>query len=298
MAASELKLIVPYPKDGGSDKRMRLLVKYLTVELGSEIAVTNFSGAALGHEAIARSSADGRTIGMISNEVGMMHWLGQSSVEPQMYTALALPYVEAAALIVRADSELNSVGDLLREIVASRIRGSGSPDYGIWKLALIGLLNKVGVDPQRLAWLPTVSGEEGLERVIHREADVAPVSLVEAPELIQQGKVRPLATMGEARHPLFPNVPTIREAIGVDWVMASWRGVVGPVNMPQEITERFRKALLQVSRNPSFLNECEREGYMLDWRHGADFARYMVEDDLRFGRLFELDTVRKAMVSH
>ena len=62
-----------------------------------------------------------------------------------MYTALALSYAEAAALIARSDSQLNSVDDLLSEVAVSRIRRSGSPDYGIWKLALIGLLNKVGV---------------------------------------------------------------------------------------------------------------------------------------------------------
>lgn len=298
MLNSSMRFIIPYPKDGGSDKRMRLLLKYLAAELGIGIDVENYSGAAAGHEKIAEAGTDARTLGMISNEVGMMHWLARSKVEPRMFTGLALPFVEAAALVVSANSSLKTVEDLRVKISRERVVGTGSPDYGIWKLALVGLLNNMGVPQRNLAWLSTVSGEEGLERVIGGEADVAPVSLVEAPELIAEGKVRALATMGETRHPKFPDVPTIAEAIGIHWVMATWRGVAGPAGLDTQEAGRLECALKAVSLNKSFRDECEREGYMVDWKFGREFETFMAEDDRRFGELFKSNEIRAGMVGH
>lgn len=284
--AGTIRVIVPYIIDGGTGKRSQLLARYLGLQLGRPVRAISIGGAVAGHEAIASARPDGETLGMITGEIGMMHWHeGVTSLTWRSYTPLAVPFVEAAAIIVRADAPWKSLEDFLEAIRTNKLRGSGSPDFGVWKFALLGLVQAAGIDCGRIVWVPTASGEEGIAKLVGGEVEVAPVPMVEAPELIFAGRIRPLATMAEARHPLFPDVPTVREAVGLDWQVAHWRGLVAPAGLAREVEARLVTALRQVAADPAFMAESARNGYSLGWRFGADFAQYMREDDAQFGRL-------------
>lgn len=285
-AARSITIIVPYVKDGGTDKRARLLARFLKQELKLPIRVVNSAGAVAGHTEIAAAAPDGRTLGMITGEIGMMHWHpGVTDLTWRSYTPLGVPYVEAAAIIVRDDAPYRTLADVLDAARARPIRGAGSPDFGVWKFALAGLFDKAGVPRSHLHWTETVSGEAGIAKVIAGEVDVAPVPMVEAPELIFSRKVRALATMDGVRHPLFPDVPTVKEAIGIDWHVAHWRGLVAPLRLPARLKARYVAALRRIARNPKFAGACRRRGFSLRWRIDRAFAAYMKEDDAMFGRV-------------
>jgi len=284
--APAIRLIVPYIIDGGTGKRTQLVARYLGPRLGQMVQATSITGAVAGHTAIANSPPDGKTLGMITGEIGMMHWHeGVTELTWRSYTPLAVPFVEAAAVIVRADAPWESLNDFLAATRAKAKRGSGSPDFGVWKFALLGLIRAAGIDDDRVVWVPTTSGEEGIAKLIAGEVDVAPVPMVEAPELIFAGRIRPLATMAEKRHPLFPNVPTVREAVEFDWQVAHWRGLVAPAGLARDVEARLVAALRRVAADPAFSDECARNGYSLGWRFGAEFGEYMREDDEQFGKL-------------
>jgi tripartite-type tricarboxylate transporter receptor subunit TctC len=279
-------IIVPYVRHGGTDKRTRLLARFLKQELGAPVRVINRPGAVAGHAEIAAAAPDGRTLGMITGEIGMTHWHeGITDLTWKSYTPLGVPYVEAAAVIVRDDAPWRTLADFLEGARARPIRGAGSPDFGVWKFALVGLLDKTGVPRSHLQWTETVSGEEGIAKVIAGEVDVAPVPMVEAPELIFSRKIRPLATMDGARHPLFPDVPTVKEAIGLDWRVAHWRGLVAPPRLPARVRARYVAALRRIARDPKFAATCRRRGFSLHWRLDRAFQAYMKGDDAMFGRV-------------
>ncbi len=283
-AAGPITIIVPYVNGGGTDKRSRLLARFLRRELKTPVRVVNRTGAVAGHTTIATAKSDGRTLGVITGEIGMMHWHpGVTDLTYRSYTPLGVPYVEAAAIIVRHDAPYRSLTEFLNAARARPIRGAGSPDFGVWKFALVGLMDKAGIPRSHLRWTETVSGEEGIAKVIAGEVDVAPVPMVEAPELIFSGKIRPLATMDGARHPLFPDVPTVKEAIGIDWRVAHWRGLVGPARLPARVKARYVAALTRIARNPEFTKACRRRGFSLGWRLDRAFRAYMKEDDAQFG---------------
>lgn len=285
-AASPIRIIVPYVIDGGTGKRTRLLARYLAEQLRQPVHALSTTGAVAGHAAIAQAAPDGHTLGMITGEIGMMHWHeGVTDLTWRSYTPLAVPYVEAAAIIVRADAPWQSLADLLAAIRRQAMRGSGSPDFGVWKFALLGLLDAAGIDSGRIAWTPTISGEEGIAKLIAGEVDIAPVPMVEAPELIFAGRIRPLATMAATRHPLFPDVPTVKESIGLDWRVAHWRGLVAPAGLDAAVRDRLIAALRRIADDAGFIEDCSRNGYSLGWRFGADFGQYMQQDDEQFGRV-------------
>ena len=285
-----IEILVPYIIDGGTGKRTRLLARYLEKHLDRPVGVASRTGAVAGHTAIAAAPADGHTLGMITGEIGMMHWhAGLTNLTWRSYTPLAVPYVEAAAVIVRADAPWQTLDELLAAFRAGPLRGSGSPDFGVWKFALLGLLRTAGIARDRLAWTPTVSGEEGIAKLMAGTVDVAPVPMVEAPELIIEGRIRPLATMDERRHPLFPAVPTVLEAAGLDWQVAHWRGLVAPAGLVPAVRDDLIEALKRVASDADFTAQCRANGYTLGWRFGDDFADYMIEDDAQFGQVIRPD---------
>lgn len=285
-SGAPLVIIVPYVKNGGTDKRSRLLARFLRRELKTPVRVVNRTGAVAGHTAIATAPADGRTLGVITGEIGMMHWHpGVTDLTWNSYTPLGVPYVEAAAIIVGADTPYRTLADFLDAARERPMRGAGSPDFGVWKFALVGLMDRAGIPRSQLRWTETVSGEEGIAKVIAGEADVAPVPMVEAPELIFAGKIRPLATMDGTRHPLFPEVPTVKEAIGLDWRVTHWRGLVAPKRLPARLKARYVAALRRIAADREFTEACRRRGFSLGWRLDRAFGAYMKQDDTMFGRV-------------
>src|SRR5439155_618958 len=72
-----VQLIVPWGAGGGTDATARIIASLLERELKQPINVVNRTGGSgvVGHQAIASSPPDGYTLGMITVEITMMHWV-------------------------------------------------------------------------------------------------------------------------------------------------------------------------------------------------------------------------------
>lgn len=289
MIDKPIQMIVPYVAGGGSDQRARLVARYMGRHLGRAVEVVNRTGAVAGHSAIAQAAPDGNTIGQITGEIGMMHWHHDvTPLTPRDYTALAVPFVESAAIIVKGDAPFRELADFLDACRRGPVRGSGGPDFSVWKFALVGLLHAAGIAGDRLEWTETYSGEQGLAQVLAGKALVAPITMTDARGPLRAGQARALATMEEQRHAAFPQVPTVQEAIGIPWSVAHWRGLVAPRGLPAAIREQYIAALRAVENDAGFQAEAHSSHFTLRWRHGDEFARYMDEDDAQFGRIIDI----------
>jgi len=283
-----IEMILPYVAGGGSDQRARLVAKYMGRHLGRQIEVVNRTGAVTGHTLIAQAAPDGNTIGQITGEIGMMHWHHNvTPLTPHDYTALAVPYVESAAIIVRNDAPFRDLAEFLDACRQGPVRGSGGPDFSVWKFALVGLLHAAGIPTDKVEWTETYSGEQGLAQVLEGKALVAPITLTDARGPLRAGTARALATMEDQRHPAFPEVPTVQEAIGIPWSVAHWRGLVAPRGLPAAIRDQYIAALRKVETDAEFQAEARASFFTLRWRFGDDFARYMEEDDAQFGQIID-----------
>lgn len=289
MAKTPIEMILPYPQGGGSDQRARLTAKYLGKHLGREVNVVNRTGAVTGHTAIAQAAPDGNTIGLITGEIGMMHWHHDvTPLTPRDYTPLSVPFVESSAIIVAPDAPWATLAEFIEACRTGPVIGSGGPDFSVWKFSLLGLLHAAGIDPNKVQWLETYSGEQGLANVLEGKAMVAPITMTDARKFLSAGQARALATMEDRRHPNFPEVPTVMEAVGLPWSVAHWRGVVAPRGLPDAIRDEYIAALKQVENDAEFKSEASTNFFTLRWRHGEDFARYMEEDDAQFGRIIDV----------
>lgn len=77
--------------------------------------------------------------------------------------------------------------------------------------------------------------------------------------------------MAHARNPIFPDVPTLKEALGVDYSTSSWRGIGGPRGLPPEIAATLTVALKKVYDSSAFKDFMTGRGFGTVWRDAGQF---------------------------
>ena len=83
---------MPWAAGGGTDAVARQIAMMLERDLKQPVNVVNRIGGSgvVGHTAIASAAPDGYTIGMITLEINMMHWVGLTTLTSDQFTPFAL----------------------------------------------------------------------------------------------------------------------------------------------------------------------------------------------------------------
>lgn len=283
-----LTMIVAWGAGGGTDAIARIIAVGLERELGQTVNVVNRTGGSgvVGHSAMADAEPDGYTLGFASTEVNLMHWLGLTELDYKRYTPLALMNEDPAGVQVAANSEYETLNDLLEAIKAApagTFKATGSGQASSWHVAIAGLLNEEGIDPNHVTWVPSDGAATGLQELLSGGADIVPSSLVEARALIEAGRVKSLAYMATERSKLFPDVPTLKEASGSDWVFGAWRGVVAPVGLPEDVKEKLATALEAVYNSEEYHKFMDAQGFGTRYLNAEEFGEFMATMDASFG---------------
>ncbi|HMA07072.1 MAG TPA: tripartite tricarboxylate transporter substrate binding protein [Ramlibacter sp.] len=282
-----ITLIVPWGAGGGTDATARIIGTLLEKDLGQPVTVVNRTGGSgvVGHAAIAAAPPDGYTIGLATVEIGMMHWQGLTELTGASYTPIGLVNADPAGVQVRADAPYKTVQDLLAAIKANpgKFKASGTGQGGIWHLAIAGLLRDQKIDPAAVPWVPSNGAAPGLQDMVAGGIEIAPVSLPEARSLIDAGKVKSLAIMNDKRSALYPNVPTLKEAIGSDWSMAAWRGIVAPKGIPADVRDKLSAAVRKVAASKEYTDFMASRGFGVIYAPPEEFGKYMARSDSELG---------------
>ena len=98
-------------------------------------------------------------------------------------------------------------------------------------------------------------------------------------------KVRILAQAGETRSALAPDVPTFKEQ-GINVVMSSERGLVGPKGLPAEVQTKFDQALARIASNPEFRKKIEAQFTELDYLPGKQWQERLKKADVELRALW------------
>lgn len=285
--ARPVQLIVPWGAGGGTDATARIVASLLEKDLGQPVNVVNRTGGSgvVGHAAIAAAPPDGYTIGLATVEIGMMHWQGLTELTGASYTPIGLVNADPAGIQVRADAPYKTVQDLLAAIKANpgKFKASGTGQGGIWHLAIAGLLRDQKIDPAALPWVPSNGAAPGLQDMVAGGVEVAPVSLPEARSLIDAGKVRSLAIMNDKPSALYPNVPTVKSALGSDWTMAAWRGIVAPKGIPNDVRDKLAAAVRKVAASKEYTDFMASRGFGVIYAGPEEFGRFMAKSDAELG---------------
>jgi tripartite-type tricarboxylate transporter receptor subunit TctC len=297
--ARPVTVIVPWGAGGGTDATARIVAALLEKDLGQPFNVVNRTGGSgvVGHSAIATAQPDGYTIGMLTVEISMMHWQGLTELTPRSYTPLALMNEDPPGIQVSSSSPHKTVKDLADAIKAAppgKLKASGTGQGGIWHLALVGWMQAMGLPANQVAWVPSNGAAPAMQDLAAGGLDLTTCSVPEARAIIEAGKARSLAIMAPKRNPIFPDVPTLKEAMGIDYSTGAWRGMGAPKNLPPEITAKLTAALKKVYDSAEFKDFMSNRGFGTVWGDGGQFGSFMDKGDAQMGEAMKAAGLSKA----
>jgi len=134
----------------------------------------------------------------------------------------------------------------------------------------------------KFIYVPFKGGGEVCVNLVGNHVDSTVNNPAECVGHWKAGKVRPLAVFDSARLTWatgWGDIPTAREAIGVDIQYLMLRGIFGPPDMPKEAVDFYQGMLKKVYDSPEF------QKYLLDnalkpsWLTGADYVKWLGETE-------------------
>ncbi|MPZ36727.1 MAG: tripartite tricarboxylate transporter substrate binding protein [Rhizobiales bacterium] len=257
-------LVVPFAPAGPTDIIARVLANVLSKQLGQQFVVENRAGAA-GNTAmgqVARATPDGYTLMVTSTAV---------AVNPALFKKLPYdPFKDFApiselvnapnVLVVRADSDIKTIADLVAQAKATGAKFSySSPGVGT-KSHLTGELLKLraGID---MVHVPYRGAGPAAQAVLEKTVQVGSVALAAAESLIQSGQLRALAVTSEKRWFSLPNVPTMIEAGHKDFVSDTFTAFFAPARVPQDVLTLLAKESRAAFQRPDVRKLSRKAGF-------------------------------------
>jgi tripartite-type tricarboxylate transporter receptor subunit TctC len=248
-----VRIIIPLAAGGGGDIFTRLLADELQKRLGQPFVVENRPGGGLniGARACAESAPDGYTLCVMSSEPVVYNQFLFKSLpfNPEKdFTPIANLFFNLEALVVNSNLNVKTIP----ELVALAKAKPGTLSYGTFSFVHVQFMNKLnkkeGIDIVRV---PFRSGAEVVNAVMAGTTPVAMLGLSNMLAQIRSGHITGIALSANGRSPLFPNMPTLREASGEDYPV-TWFGLFAPAGLPRPIVDRVHAEVVKITSDPAF----------------------------------------------
>lgn len=248
-----VRIIIPLGPGGGGDVFTRLMAEELQKRLGQPFIVENRPGGGLniGTRACAEAAPDGYTICVLSGEPVIYNQFLFKNLpyNPEKdFEPIVELFVNANALAINSKLNVKSIP----ELVAYAKAHPGTLSYGSFSFMLVYFMDQLnkknGIDIVRV---PFRSGNEIVNAVVAGSTQIAFLGLSNMLGQIRSGQITGLAINGTTRSPLFPDIPTLKEATGEDYP-PPWFGLFAPAGTPLSIVNRLHDEVVKIGSEPEW----------------------------------------------
>ena len=243
-----IRVIVGYAAGGGNDIIVRVMLPELTKGLGQPVLVENMPGAQsiIAAEAVAKASPDGYTL--------LMGPSGPMTINPATYSKLRysptrdftpISLICQFPLIGTVDAALpiRSVQELIAYAKANPGKSNYASSAGIFQITTEMFKQRTGT---AIEMIPYKSSGESVQALISHQVMLTIVDPPPATGPLKAGTIRGLAVTSGARHPSWPELPTLAEAGVPDMEVPVWTAFFAPAKTPPAIVARLQKEVARV----------------------------------------------------
>jgi tripartite-type tricarboxylate transporter receptor subunit TctC len=283
-------IIVPYPAGGGVDIVARTLGDELSKHWAQPVIVDNRPGAGgvIASQAVVTSPKDGYTLIVVASGHATNAFIyGNLPYDTfKDFTPISLLSSSPNILLVRADSPFKTLADILAEAK----KKPGSLSYGHSgngsSTHLAGELFK-SLAKIDITAIPYKGGAPIITDLLGGHLLM---SFNNAPESLGQiagGTLRALAVTTATRAPFLPNAPTMAEAGVPGYDTAVWWGLLGPSNMPADVTAKIAKDTAEAMKSPAIKDRLAKLGATSIGSSPQDFAKLIKSDYDKWGPIIK-----------
>ena len=284
--SAPIRFVVPQPAGGTGDIVVRAVSQRLAERLGQPVIVENRPGAGgnLGAAFVAKAAPDGYTLVMAAPgfSTAAAMYKGLTFNPATDFTPIGMMGTLPVLIITKADAPYEKLSDLIAQAkqhpgaVSFSSAGSGSLSHllGAWFSSAAGL---------NMLHVPFAGTAPSLTALAGGQVDVNFDPMAGA-QMLKAGKIRALASTGERRSELVPDVPTLTE-LGIPVKGSVWLGVMAPARLPKPIADRLSTELEATMKEPQLRAKLLASGVQAEPMPAAEFGRFFQADTAALTKL-------------
>lgn len=259
-----VKLVVPYAPGGSADITARLVSDEWGKALGQSIVIENKAGAGgnVGVDSVAKSKADGYTIGLQTVSLAINPGLFPRMPYDTLKDLEPIGMVASSQHVLVVNPQLPASN--VKELIALAKAQPGKLNYGSAgngsTFHMSAELFKA-VAGTEIVHVPYRGGGPALNDTIAGMVNMSFPVLSAARGMVESGRLRALGVTGPQRSSLLPNVPTIAEAGLPDYNFETWFMVFAPAGTPKAVIDKLNASLNQALGSPALKERMVREGF-------------------------------------
>ncbi len=249
-----LTLMVPYPAGGVSDLIARTLNNALSKQLGQPVIIENLGGASGGIAAqkVLNTAADGHVIFQGGPNELILGPLSNSALKykSEDFRLVQMISINPLAMFARKDLPANNGDELIA--YARKAAAAGKP----LTFASVGpgsLYHVLGEHMAKTTGVPMThvpykGGAPAMQGLLGGVVDIfiTPYGKGQV-EMVEQGKLKVVATLSAERQDLLPKYPTLAESqVLKGFAFDTWAGFFVRKNTPEPVVQALNKALGEV----------------------------------------------------
>jgi len=284
-----IRWVVPYTAGGVTDTLARVFGQQLQDAWGQTVVVENRAGGAtnVASQLVLQAPADGYTLMISSPPLATNPALFGASLayDPlRDFQQVSHLILNPNALIVRADSPLRSIEDLIRAAKAQ-------PGKVTWGSSGVGTLNHLGGEMFRrtvgvdMTYVPYKGSAPLMQDLLGGTLDVSSDNLPTYVPQIKAGKLRALVVLGPDRIGSVPDVPSMADIGYRDFDATGWSGICVRAGTPPSILEMLSREMMRIARLPAVKARFEDRGFRLVGSTVAEATALLDRDSRRLQAL-------------
>jgi tripartite-type tricarboxylate transporter receptor subunit TctC len=288
--AKPVRIVVPFGPGGPADVYARVLGNELSEVLKQQFVIDNKpgAGAVVGTDIVAKSNPDGYTLLMMSNTHTTNETLLSNKPYALMRDLVAVAPVNSSDLVIVVNPAVKA--NTLQEFIALAKAEPGKLAYASsgpgTPYHMAGELFKA-MSRTDILHVPHKNSGDARNAVIggHVQMMIDAVTAMKAH--IDAGQVRALATTGDKRSSVLPNVPTANEAGVPGYEATIWLGIMAPKGTPPEIVDRLNTEIAKIIAKPAIRDAWTKQGAVPMTMTPAQFDTYLKGDIDKWAKVIQ-----------
>jgi len=279
---------VPFGAGGPADVAARVLGNAMQESLKQPFVIENRpgAGAVIGTQEVAKSTADGYTLLMMSNTQTANESLVPQRKYQLMRDLVPIAPINSSDLVIVVHPSVPA--QTLKEFIALAKSQPGKLNYASsgqgtpYHMAGELFKSMAGID---LVHVPYRNSGEARNGVIGGQVQMMIDAVTTMAPNVSQRQVRALATTGDQRSNVLAEVPTAQQAGLAGYQATIWLGLMAPTGTPKPVIDKLNAAVNAAIKRPEIVKLWAEQGAAPMSMTPEEFDKYLRSDIVKWAEV-------------